>query len=171
MNEIIIVTASYVYLISIVVTVVYFFYTKKEIRRRFAFLSFFTLPLSYITGLLAGFVYYDPRPFVIMHITPLFMHAADNGFPSDHVLLMGTLSAIVTAFNVELGVFLWILAILVGTARVLANVHHLIDIMASIGIAVAVTTLVYFLLKQYQYRVDECIRSVLIALKKVSCAK
>ncbi len=148
MNDIIIFTASYVYLASIATTAAYFFYLKGRARRRFVRLSVFALPLSYLTGLLAGFLYYDPRPFVVLHIVPLFSHVADNGFPSDHALLMGTLAAIVTAFNTRLGVFLWILAVAVGAARVLAHVHHTIDILASFGIAIAVTTAADALLKR-----------------------
>ncbi len=152
MTEIIIFTASYVYLISIATFIGYYFYTKNTKRRQFLILSIFTLPLSYLTGLLASFLYYDPRPFVVLHITPLLKHAADNGFPSDHALLMGTLAAIVTVFNKRVGIFLWVLAILVGAARVRAAVHHTIDILASFGIAICATIVVYAILKRYVFR-------------------
>ncbi len=151
MNEIVIFVASYVYLVSIVTFIGYFFYTKDAGRRRFLLLSIFTLPLSYLTGLLASSLYYDPRPFVVLHITPLIKHAADNGFPSDHALLMGTLAAIIMVFNKRLGIFLWVLAILVGVARVLASVHHAIDILASFGIALCATAIVYGVLKHYVF--------------------
>ncbi len=56
---------------------------------------------------------------------------------------MGTLAAIVTVFDRRMGALLWVLAILVGIARVLSAVHHPIDILASFGIAIAATTAVY----------------------------
>ena len=148
MNEIIVFVASYVYLIAIALFAGYFFYASKEVRRRFLFLSFFVLPLSYLFGLVAKHLYYDPRPFVVLHITPLFAHAADNGFPSDHALLMGALAAIVTVFDRRIGITLWVLAFLVGAARVLASVHHSIDILASFGIAISVTLVVKIILKR-----------------------
>lgn len=148
MNELIVFIASYVYLVSIALFAGYFFYAQKIVRRRFLLISVFALPLSYLLGLLAKHLYYDPRPFVVLHITPLFAHAADNGFPSDHALLMGTLAAIVTVFDRRLGVLLWILAILVGSARVLAAVHHPIDILASFAIAIIATLVVTTLLKR-----------------------
>ena len=154
MNGLIIFVASYLYLVSVAVFAGYFFYTHGGRRRRFLLFSIFTLPLSYLTSLLAGLLYYDPRPFVVLHITPLIYHAADNGFPSDHALLTGTLAAIVTVFNRRLGVLLWILAILVGAARVVAGVHHSIDILASFGIAIGATVTVSILLKRH-WRSDD----------------
>ncbi|MHB1163156.1 MAG: phosphatase PAP2 family protein [Minisyncoccota bacterium] len=148
MNETIIFIASYLYLASIVLFAGYFFSAEKALRRRILLVSFFALPLSYLSGLAAGLLYYDPRPFAVLHITPLIPHAADNGFPSDHALLMGTLAAIVTVFNRRLGAALWVLAILVGTARVLAAIHHPLDILASFAIAIAATLIVVTLLKR-----------------------
>ncbi len=149
MNEIIVFTATYVYFASIAIFIGYFFYTKALTRRKFLLLSLFSLPVSYLSGLLANLLYYDPRPFVVLHITPLFYHVADNGFPSDHALLMGTLAAIITVYNKWVGFILWVLAILVGISRVVASVHHTIDILASFGIAIASTYIVWRLLKRY----------------------
>lgn len=148
MNEIIVFTASYLYLASVALFIGYFFISEKAVRRRILLVSLFALPLSYLSGLAAGLLYYDPRPFVVLHITPLISHAADNGFPSDHALLMGTLAAIVTAFDRRVGAVAWVLAILVGTARVLAAIHHPIDILASFAIAIAATLIVVTLLKR-----------------------
>ena len=41
---------------------------------------------------LGGHFYYDTRPFVRDHVKPLFAHAPDNGFPSDHALLTSFLA-------------------------------------------------------------------------------
>ncbi|HQU08167.1 MAG: hypothetical protein B7X04_00030 [Parcubacteria group bacterium 21-54-25] len=145
MDNIIVLTASYAYLVAVAIFVGYFFYIRGAARWRFFLLSAFALPLSYLSSLIAGFLYYDPRPFVVLHVVPLISHAADNGFPSDHALLMGTLAAIVTVFNRRIGALLWALAILVGVARVLAAVHHPIDILASFVIAIAAAALAYAL--------------------------
>ena len=147
MNAIIIFIASYIYLLSVLFFGAYFFSLSRVARRRFFLISVFTFPLSYITGVLAGHLYYNPRPFVVLHITPLVQHAADNGFPSDHALLMGTIAAVVTVFNRRLGIGLWVLAILVGTARVMAAVHHPLDILAAFLIAIGATATVVFLLR------------------------
>ena len=140
----IIFSAKYLYLISIAIFIGWG--TVSIRRKEFMFLSIFTLPLSYILSRIASSLYYNPRPFVSEHITPLIHHIADNGFPSDHALLTGTLAAIVTVFDKRIGTLLWILAIMVGGARVLAGVHHTTDIIGSYIIAIAGLVIGYILM-------------------------
>ena len=147
MTNIIIFTANYLYLLPVVIFIAYGLLTKK--RREFILLSVLVLPTSYLLGVLAGHLFYDPRPFVVSHTTPLFPHAPDNGFPSDHALLTGTLAALITAFSVPLGLFMWFLAFLIGASRVLAGVHHALDILGSFLIAAASTTALWQLLKRF----------------------
>lgn len=128
-NIIIIFSAKYLYILSIGIFILY---GIKSIQyRKFISFSLFVLSLSYIFSRIAGFFYYNPRPFVSEHIVPLIHHIADNGFPSDHALLAGTIAAIVTVFDKRYGAILWILAIIIGVSRVLAGVHHTIDIIGS----------------------------------------
>lgn len=95
---------------------------------------------------IAGALYNDPRPFVTEHILPLIPHVADNGFPSDHALLGAVVAMIVFHFNRRLGVFLLILTLCVGVSRVLARVHHPIDIVGSFGIALLASGLVFHII-------------------------
>jgi undecaprenyl-diphosphatase len=60
---------------------------------------------------------------------------ADNGFPSDHTLLATAIAFAIFHFNKKLGLFLFLLAVLVGVARILAGVHHAADIAGSLIIA------------------------------------
>lgn len=72
---------------------------------------------------------------MVSDIPPLFPHSIDNGFPSEHVLLAIIVAGVVFAYNRKLGVILAILGLVVGSARVLANVHHPIDIIGGVTIA------------------------------------
>ncbi len=140
----IIFSAKYLYLVS---AGIFIWWGAVSIRRReFIFLSIFVLPISYITSRIASTLYYNPRPFVSEHIIPLIHHVADNGFPSDHALLTGTLAAIVTVFDKRIGALLWILAIIVGGARVLAGIHHTTDIIGSYIIAIIGLVIGYILM-------------------------
>ena len=147
MRNIIIFTANYLYLLPVVIFILYGLLTKR--RREFILLSVLVLPTSYLIGVLAGHLFYDPRPFVVSHTTPLFPHAPDNGFPSDHALLTGTLAALITAFSVPLGLLMWFLAFLIGASRVLAGVHHALDIIGSFIIAAASTAALWQFLKRF----------------------
>lgn len=72
---------------------------------------------------------------MVNDIAPLFPHSIDNGFPSEHVLLAIVVAGVVFAYNRKLGVILAILGLVVGSARVIANVHHPIDIIGGAAIA------------------------------------
>jgi undecaprenyl-diphosphatase len=96
---------------------------------------------------LAGAVHTDPRPFVsnpALH--PLFAHAADNGFPSDHTAVASAVALLVLLRRRLLGVGLLLLSVLAGAARVAAHVHHTQDIVAGLvigGVAALVGVLAW----------------------------
>ena len=104
------------------------------------------LPVVYILSILGGAIYYDPRPFVVEHFTPLIPHKPSNGFPSDHVLWSAATAAIILPSNEYLSLLLWVLAIVVGAARIHVGVHHPIDIVGSIAIAIVVASIVYLII-------------------------
>lgn len=142
MDTLIIIGAKYLWIASVAVALFAFY--KSESKTRFFKFGVLLLPLSYITGLIGRSLYYNPRPFVVDGVAPLIEHAADNGFPSDHTLLVATLAALVTVFDRKLGVVLWIIAAIVATSRVLAGVHHGVDVVASGAISIAVALVIYF---------------------------
>ncbi len=127
MNSLIIITAQYVFFVYILLFILYVAYLWLHQRSKFLsflLLSIISFPLSLnIAKILAHFIY-DLRPFVVGHIKPLFVHAADNGFPSDHILLTMTIASVVIVYNKKLGILLTTIAICIGTARVLAHIHH-----------------------------------------------
>ncbi len=113
-------------------------------------MAFFAIPAGLFAlalGTLANHLYFDPRPFVALHFTPLVPHAPDNGFPSDHTLLVSAVAMIGTLWNRRLGMALWILAILVAIGRVYVGLHHVLDVIASMVFAVIATLAWYVTLK------------------------
>ncbi len=133
--------AKYLYLFAVAIAAGYFLLSDR--KKEIAIFSILDLAAVYVTGLLGSALYYNPRPFVSEHITPLISHAADNGFPSDHTLLVAALASILYCYNRVLGIVVFAIAILVGASRVFAGIHHSIDIIGSLGIAIAVTLVVY----------------------------
>lgn len=128
------------------VAVVYLFQQEKIKRIEAIVFGALYLPLTYFFGKIASLIYYNPRPFVAENITPLLAHAADNGFPSDHSLLAGVLAMMIFTWNRKAGIVFWILAVLVGGARILAGVHHGVDILTSFVLAVFAFYICDFLL-------------------------
>lgn len=151
MDSLIIFGAKYLYLIALAIFIVYFFLSTKECKTGIFIFSFFDLPAVYITALIAGHLYNNPRPFVSDHITPLISHVSDNGFPSDHTLLVAALASILYCYNRTLGIVVLGIAFLIGVSRVFGGIHHWIDIVGALGIAIGMTAIVYRLSKRHLF--------------------
>ena len=136
MPLIIALTAKYLIFLCGAVTAVLWLTLPNTAKLKFALEFAGASLLSILLSQTIAHFYFDARPFIVQHKTPLIPHVPDNGFPSDHALLSGALAALVTPFNLPLGIVLWLLALLIGAGRVLALVHHPIDIFGSFAIAV-----------------------------------
>lgn len=130
MSMLIVFLAKYLIAVPIIVAAGYAFFTGR--RREYLTYTLLVLITGYALGLVASQFYDNPRPFVVQNVVPIVAHSADNGFPSEHTLLAGMLAGAVTPFSPILGALLWLVAALIGVGRVLALVHHWIDIIASL---------------------------------------
>lgn len=146
MNTFFILSAKYLFVVPLIIMLVYFFRQPRPNQKQIAVFSLIALLLSYVLGLVAGHLYFDPRPFVVGHFTPLIPHIADNGFPSDHALLVSAVAAVGMFLNRKLGWWLWLLAVVVAVARVYVGVHHATDVIGSFVISLFATSLVYYVL-------------------------
>lgn len=138
-NELIIFSAKYLFWLSIAIAIFYFFATQKSTKKKLLVLTLVSFPLAYLLAKISSRFINDPRPFVTAHLKPLIPHIADNGFPSDHMLLTMTIASVLFVFNRKLGILATIIAICIGTARVLAQIHHSADIIGSSIIAIGAT--------------------------------
>lgn len=136
MAQIIIFAAKYLFWIIIAVALTVFLFAEKTTKISFFWTATITLPLSFLAGRIASNLFYNPRPFVVERVLPLISHTANNGFPSDHTLFASTVAGIVFLYHKRLGLLLMALALMVGTARVLAKVHSPIDIISGATIAI-----------------------------------
>ena len=141
--------AKYVIFLLIAIAGVWFLWKVPRPLKKDVLIIGATGPLiTFIISLLAAKLYFDPRPFVSGHVTPLIAHAPDNGFPSDHTLLSAAIASIVWVFNRRLGALLLALTLSIGLSRVFAGVHHLIDVLGAIVIAIGSVYLANFIVKQ-----------------------
>ncbi|MCX6766572.1 MAG: phosphatase PAP2 family protein [Candidatus Moranbacteria bacterium] len=132
MNILILIIAKYLVFVSVAIALVYFLKQPRPKQKEILVFAVILLPLSYIVAKVIGHFYFDPRPFVVGHFTPLLPHAADNGFPSDHTLFGAAIAAVIFRFSRKTGIFLLFLSIFVGLARVFAGVHHISDVLGTI---------------------------------------
>jgi len=81
-------------------------------------------------------LWYRPRPFAYRTVTLLFYRPSDSSFPSNPTSIGFCIATAVWLFNRKLGSVLYVLASLLGLARLCGGVHYPSDIVggAVIGI-------------------------------------
>nr|WP_277349816.1 phosphatase PAP2 family protein [Planosporangium thailandense] len=104
-------------------------------RWRSAVQAVFAAVFTLMIVKLAAAAYYDPRPFVGGHVHPYFTHPADNGFPSDHTAVGSLAGYVLWSYRKRIAAVLWVAAVLVGAARVVAHVHSPVDIIGALVIS------------------------------------
>lgn len=149
MHLIIIFLASYLHFIIVGITILFLFFLHGKARFNFVKVLLVSLGAVFIISRSLNKFIISPRPFVHEKFSPLIFHIPDNGFPSEHTLLVITLALSVYYFNKKVGILLLILGVLVGVGRILAGVHHLLDILGSIIISICVVSSVYIFLKRF----------------------
>ena len=82
-------------------------------------------------------LYFRPRPFVDLDVSPLFYQPTDSSFPANIAAAAFAIAVAVLVVNRRLGALLVGLAALYGFARVYAGVHYPLDILAGAMIAIA----------------------------------
>lgn len=135
--------AKYLYIVLLAIALVWYLMQPRRLKVEMIGWGMVALPAMALLLVVMGFSYYDPRPFVVDGTTPLIPHDAGNGFPSDHTLICSATSSIVFFYNKWFSGLLWVLTLLVGASRVYTEVHHPLDIAASMIMAATVSLLVW----------------------------
>lgn len=143
--------AKYLYLVVLLIAFIVFVRAKRNVQKRFFTLFLFSFPLVFIVARTVSGFYFNPRPFVVEHFTPLVAHEPDNGFPSDHLLLLSSVCVLIYLFRRQISYWLIAISIIVGISRVYVGVHHTLDIFGSILISTAIILLVYKILKSFAW--------------------
>lgn len=152
-ESIIILFARYLIVIPILLIIMFFLSETNKNRKRIFIYALIAGIISLWIAFICGQIYSNPRPFVVLGVEPLIPHSPVNGFPSNHVLLSATISAVLFLFSKKLSLVSWIVTILVGLGRVLALVHHSLDVVASVVISIfsvwITTKIVKYSLEKY----------------------
>ena len=151
-NAFFVFAARYLYVAPVIVLGLYLLMRRWPEQKRMAVFGVPAALLAYLLGLLGNQLYIDPRPFVVGHFTPLIAHAPDNGFPSDHTLLVSAIAAVGTFWSIRLGLVLWVIALIVAVARVYVGLHHPIDVLGSIAMALVAVPAWYAVLAKLHPR-------------------
>lgn len=153
-NFLFILIAKYLYFAAGVIAIIWFWKLPRREKRETAIFGIIVLPIVYIVSRIAATFYFDPRSFVTNHFTPLVPHSPDNGFPSDHVLLVSAIASVIFPFDKKTSMMIWFIALLVGISRVYVGIHHSIDIVGSAVISASVSIFFYFVFKSMMHKIN-----------------
>ena len=133
-----VITFAAQYLLFIMVAAfaaIWLFGTDRAGKLRLGGAAVIGLVLAVVFLAVAGKLHSDPR------LHPLFQHARDNGFPSDHSIAAGLIAGLVLFRSRLWGAVFALAAFCVAVARAAAHVHHVQDVAAGLilgGIAAVI---------------------------------
>jgi undecaprenyl-diphosphatase len=135
-------------LLPVALVVVWFRSSRLDDGRREAILvGVVAAAVAFVVTLAVEQVLNRPRPFVELGFEPLFPHAPDSSFPSDHTLLGVALGGAMLWRAPKLGTWLVVWAVIIGAARVAAGVHYPSDIIGSTVLGLVLDALVWMALR------------------------
>ena len=149
-EHIVIFFAEYLHLIvAVIAGFVFLGYRHRHLQKQIVLTAVISAVLALGIDKLLNQLIYSPRPFVVDGIVPLFSHVADNGFPSEHTLFATVIAGIVFLYQRNIGFLLLLFALLIGIARVIASVHHMIDIFGALIIGLSAVLMGRWLVVRY----------------------
>ena len=91
------------------------------------------------TDIIIKSVLFVPRPYMINHL-PTYVTTApiDSSFPSTHTMLAAAISTVIYKRHPKLGLFLFLISLLIGLGRIMANVHYPRDIFGGLILGVII---------------------------------
>ncbi len=135
MHAVVDVVAQYLIFVLLAVAAVAGLTLPRNDRWRLIFQAVIAIAVLGVLVQIANHAYHDTRPFVLHHTRPWFSHPADNGFPSDHTTVAALAAFLLWPYRRLTAVALFVGAVAVGTARVVAGVHSPTDIIGAVIIA------------------------------------
>ena len=145
------------YLVFVVPLIVFWVWLKQSKKGRLELVLAIAISglIALILVKIAGKLYSNPRPFIVEHAQPLVSHGNDNGFPSEHTVFAMTLTAVIYFYHRQLAVIALAITLLVGIGRVVADVHHGVDIVGGLVIGAIAGAAGYYIAKQLAPKLGE----------------
>ncbi len=142
-------TAKYlIYIIPIYLLYLWFFKNEEKGKKASLYILLVVI-ISLLIGWVITKVYYHPRPFMVGLGKELFAHPNETSFPSDHATVMFAVSfALFFLKDIKNGIIFFVLAALVGFARVFCGVHFPFDILGALIVALCGAALIFLFKKQ-----------------------
>lgn len=127
--------AQYLIVLPVLLFIAALLEVPSDVRKGFLGHALLACALAFLMAKALGAAVYDPRPFMVLHRTPLVPHAAESGMPSDHCLLAFALAFLTLRVSRPLGVASLIASTLLAAARVACLLHSPLQVSAGAAVA------------------------------------
>ncbi|NMD71631.1 undecaprenyl-diphosphatase [Bacillus sp. DNRA2] len=173
MNPIFEFFAEYTVLMLMMGTIVFWF-TRKGKNRIMLLNAGISFVLAEILGKLAGQLHSNNQPFAELdNVNQLINKAIDNSFPSDHTILLFSVSFSIWFFRKKQGLSWMALAVVTAISRIGVGVHFPFDVLAGALIAMSSAFIIYWLNSKLNFSkkilsIYEKIEKMILTQKKQS---
>ncbi|TSC88304.1 MAG: bacitracin transport permease BCRC [Microgenomates group bacterium Gr01-1014_7] len=117
-----------------------FFFKGGVKEKKALILATLSIPILVLIIKSVHLLYFEPRPFISYHFSPLVDPVGDASFPSVHASLMAVLAFSFVHFKSKWAPLFLFLMLWVGVSRIYVGVHYPLDILG--GFAVGIISLV-----------------------------
>ena len=125
------------YLILIAFLIFFILAFKGNTQEKKAFLlAILALPIAVLIIMGIHLFFFEPRPFVTFHLTPLYPFNPDASFPSRHASFIAVIAFSYIYFKSRWAVLLLIFMLWVGISRIYVGVHYPVDILGGIIVGI-----------------------------------
>ena len=125
------------YLIYLTLIGIFIITFKGKVRERKALLlTLLALPIVVIIIKMIHLFFYEPRPFVSLHIAPLISHKADASFPSRHTAIMSAIAFAYLYCKSKWAPLFILLTFWVGLSRIYVGIHYPLDILGAVIVGI-----------------------------------
>ncbi len=140
-----------VFLIYFVFAIASLLNLKALINKQYSkvFIFIISILLALFLFRIATLIYVNERPFVVYEINQLVDREPGRSFPSRHTTIAFALSiGSILLFNVKIGGFLICLSSIIAFSRIYVGLHHPVDILGAIIIAIITGIITKIIIKK-----------------------
>ena len=120
---------------------------KKGLKMKEVSAFFLTSGLAWGVTILLKYIFSSPRPFIsVLDAHVLLSYVGFDSFPSGHATFFAALATSVYLFHKKSGRVLYVCALIIGVARIMAGLHFPIDIISGYVIGIIIATVAHKLI-------------------------